>query len=53
MTPKKKSTPLHAQVAQFPDKKIYLNVGHLDKGQYELNIVYKNKLIVKTTFKKP
>lgn len=36
----------------FPKKKIYINVNHLEKGNYELHIVHKNKLIIKTTFKK-
>ncbi len=31
---------------------IYLNVNHLDKGIYTLNIIHKNKIIKKTTFKK-
>lgn len=33
-------------------QKIYLNINHLEKGLYELNITHKNKLIKKTTFKK-
>ena len=33
-------------------KKIYINVNHLDKGNYELHIIQNNKLILKTTFKK-
>lgn len=32
--------------------KIYLNVNNLKKGLYTLNIVDKNKVIQKTTFKK-
>ena len=35
-----------------PKHKIYLNVNHLEKGEYTLKIVYKNKVIKKTTFKK-
>jgi len=40
------------KVDQLPDNKIYINVNHLEKGDYELNIINKNKLIVKTSFKK-
>lgn len=36
----------------FPSKKIYINVDNLEKGDYELNIIHKNKLITKTNFKK-
>ncbi len=36
----------------FPKKKIYINVNHLEKGNYELYIIHNNKLIIKTTFKK-
>jgi len=53
VTSKKKPVHFETRLEELPGKKIYLNVGHLDKGEYELNIVYKNKLIVKTTFKKP
>ncbi len=35
-----------------PSQKIYLNINHLEKGNYELNIIYKNKILKKTTFKK-
>jgi hypothetical protein len=34
------------------DHKIYLNIKYLAKGNYELNIMDKNKLIKKTYFKK-
>lgn len=36
----------------LPLKKIYINVKHLEKGNYELYIIQNNKLIIKTTFKK-
>lgn len=39
-------------IDQLPKHKIYLNVNHLEKGAYTLKIVYKNKVIKKTTFKK-
>lgn len=49
-----KKTPVkyEAKVNQLPDMKIYINVNHLEKGDYELNVINKNKLIVKTHFKK-
>tara|TARA_Y100001935_G_C17243792_1_gene477158 strand:- start:960 stop:1109 length:150 start_codon:yes stop_codon:yes gene_type:complete len=31
---------------------IYLNINHLQKGNYVLKILNKNKIIKKTTFKK-
>ena len=36
----------------LPKHKIYLNVNHLDNGLYTLKIMYKNKIIKKTTFNK-
>ncbi len=50
--PKKKNIQYEGQLEKLPDKKIYINVNHLDKGNYELNIINKNKLIVKTKFNK-
>lgn len=47
-----KKLKYEAKIFKFPDKKIYLNVNHLDQGDYELNIIHQNKLIKKTTFKK-
>lgn len=49
---KKEPLKYEAKINQFLDKKIYININHLEKGDYELNIINKNKLIVKTTFKK-
>jgi hypothetical protein len=40
------------EIEKLPDKKIYININNLDKGDYELNIINKNKLIKKTNFKK-
>jgi hypothetical protein len=48
----KKPTKYEAKLDAFPSKKIYVNINNLEKGDYELNIIYKNKLITKTTFKK-
>ena len=33
-------------------KKIYVHVHNLEKGNYELNILNKNKLLKRTNFKK-
>lgn len=50
--PKKKKIQYEGQIEKLPDKKIYLNINHLEKGEYELNIINKNKLIIKTKFNK-
>jgi hypothetical protein len=47
-----KNKQYETTVEKFFTKTIYLNVNHLEKGEYTLNIVYKNKVIKKTTFKK-
>ena len=49
---KKKTLGYEAKLEKFPEKKIYLNVNNMEKGDYELNIIHQNKLITKTTFKK-
>ena len=49
---KKKHTAYKGEIDQFPSKTIHLNVNYLHPGKYVLNIVYKNKVIKKTTFKK-
>ncbi|MBP9793427.1 MAG: hypothetical protein KBC56_05450 [Flavobacterium sp.] len=48
----KKPTLYGTSLEKLPSRKIYINVNHLEKGDYELNIIYKNKLITKTNFKK-
>jgi hypothetical protein len=48
----KKPTHYEAKIDTLPSKKIYINVNYLEKGDYELNIINKNKLITKATFKK-
>lgn len=48
----KKPTKYEAKLNTFTSKKIYININHLEKGDYELNVVHKNKLIIKTIFKK-
>lgn len=35
-----------------PSQKINLTINHLENGTYELNIIYKNKILKTTTFKK-
>lgn len=48
----KKKTKYLGKIDELPSKTIFINVNHLEKGEYELNIINKNKLISKTTFKK-
>ena len=48
----KKRNSFKGEIEKLPDKKIYINVDHLEKGNYELNIINKNKLIVKAKFNK-
>ena len=50
--PNKKNIRYEGKIEKLPDKKIYINVNHLEKGNYELNIINKNKLIIKTKFNK-
>lgn len=50
MSDKKKK--YESKIEELPSNKIYINVNNMDKGDYELNILNKNKLIKKTTFKK-
>ncbi len=49
---KKKIIGYEAKIEKLPDKKIFLNINAMEKGDYELNIIHQNKLIKKTTFKK-
>lgn len=48
----KKKTKYVGKIEELPSKSIYLNINHLEKGDYELSIIHQNKLIKKTTFKK-
>jgi hypothetical protein len=50
--PNNKNTTYKTVIEKLPDKKIYINVNFLEKGEYELNIINKNKLIIKTKFSK-
>lgn len=47
-----KNEKLVGNIQKLPSNKIYLNINHLEKGNYTLKIVHKNKVIKKTTFKK-
>lgn len=46
----KKLTKYVGKIEALPSKTIFINVNHLEKGNYELHIIQKNKLITKTTF---
>lgn len=48
----KKKKVFVGNVEKLYSKKIYLNINRLDKGNYKLNIVQKNKVISTTQFKK-
>ncbi|MBL7887727.1 MAG: hypothetical protein JNJ52_13335 [Flavobacterium sp.] len=48
--PNKKKKKYVGKLEEFPSKTIFINVNHLENGNYELNIIQKNKLILKTTF---
>lgn len=50
--PKKRIYSYEGKLREFSSKKIYLNVNYLQEGKYELNIIHKEKLIKKITFKK-
>ncbi len=45
-----KAKSYKGEIEKISDKKIYINVNHLEKGEYELNIINKNKIISKTKF---
>ncbi len=46
----KKKIKYEGKINKLPSKTIFINVNHLEKGNYELNIVHNNKLIIKTNF---
>jgi hypothetical protein len=50
--PAKKKFNYETYLEKPPSQKILLNINQLEKGEYELNIIHKNKIIKKTTFKK-
>lgn len=43
---------LAGNIEKLPSNKIYLNINHLEKGVYNLNIMHKNKIIKSTRFSK-
>jgi hypothetical protein len=49
---KKEPEKFMGTLPKMTDSHIYLNVSRLDQGNYELNIMDKNKLIKKATFRK-
>ncbi len=49
---KKKYNNLEGTIDSFPKNQIYLNINHLKDGTYTLSIIYKNKVVKKTIFKK-
>ena len=49
---KKKPTHYKGELESLPEKKIDINVNHLEKGDYQLDIIHKNKVLTKAAFKK-
>jgi hypothetical protein len=49
---KKKATRYKGEIESLREKMIYINVNHLEKGDYQLDIIHKNKVLTKATFKK-
>jgi hypothetical protein len=49
----KRRKTYEGEIEKLLSKKIYLNINHLEKGIYELNIIYKNKAIKIISFKRP
>lgn len=47
-----RKTVYEGNIEKIESKKIYLNINHLEKGNYKLKIVHKNKVINTTRFKK-
>lgn len=48
----KKKYEYEGKLEKMPSQKILININHLEKGEYELNIIHKNKILKKTNFKK-
>ena len=48
----KKKYNYEGKLEKIPSQKILININHLEKGEYELNIIHKNKVLKKTNFKK-
>lgn len=49
---KKKPTHYKGEIESVQEKMIYINVNHLEKGLYQLDIIHKNKVLTKAAFKK-
>jgi len=49
---KKRHKVYYGKISDFLIKKIYINVNHLEKGDYEINIVHRNKIIKKFHFRR-
>lgn len=49
---KKKLTRYKGEIESLGEKMIYINVNHLEKGDYQLDIIHKNKVLTKAIFKK-
>jgi len=49
---KKKQDGLEGTLEDFTENQIFLNINCLGDGQYQLNIMHRNKIIKQTTFKK-
>jgi len=47
-----KNEKLIGNIEELPSTNIYLNINHLEKGIYNLKIVYKNRIIKTTHFSK-
>ena len=50
---KKRNTSLQGTLNDISENQIYLNINHLKNGQYDLKIMFNNKVIKETTFQKP
>ena len=48
----KKKSKLEGTVDAIAARKIYININHLEKGEYKLHIVHKNKILKSTKFTK-
>lgn len=49
---KRKPARYKGEIESLPEKIIYINVNNLEKGDYELDIIHKNKVLTKAAFKK-
>jgi hypothetical protein len=48
----KKSKTFNGKIESLPKHNIYLNVNHLEQGEYILKIIHKNKVIKLIRFNK-